>query len=345
MSAGERGENPGCGTCSGHYLRSMTSWQRTYRMVGDERVEGTWRHVVIHNMQYFLTDLKVYADGLVDCWGLVTLDEFRQKVASGWVTTSVPEGQTLSVHHLAAWTVGETTWQLEAEDLVAEVADEIDRLAGRPDAAERCQSAIAEYLASPDEAHRASLREAYAAIPRHLRRYVLGDQDRKDRPLRVLMTPIDQMIDGRLVEPKDHEEAVQYFRERQSETEKSEERLKQRDAQRPRSVIINQVFHRGPWPLGLDALRAEFPRPLRHGRFEYPSVHHAFWAAALANPAKRDGLSQAPTAVAVEQRAREAGLRDGWEASRLAIMLDLLRARFQANADLAQILVGTGDAR
>jgi hypothetical protein len=37
-----------------------------------ERTEGNSRHVLIKNGGiYFLTELKVYADSMIDCWGLV----------------------------------------------------------------------------------------------------------------------------------------------------------------------------------------------------------------------------------------------------------------------------------
>jgi hypothetical protein len=53
-------------------------------MVGDQRVEGTWRPIFIHNRPtYDLTQLAIYEEGLVDCGGLIGDDEFRQKVASG----------------------------------------------------------------------------------------------------------------------------------------------------------------------------------------------------------------------------------------------------------------------
>lgn len=43
---------------------------RTYRIVDGERIEGSWRHIFIKNgSTYFLSALKVYADGLIDCWG------------------------------------------------------------------------------------------------------------------------------------------------------------------------------------------------------------------------------------------------------------------------------------
>lgn len=108
-------------------------------MIGDERVEGTWRPIFIHNGGlYHLADLKIYADGMIDCWCPVTLDEFRRKVASGWVTTQIPPSGRASAHHLGSWTVAEQTYHLDGVALIGEVSDEIDRLAGRPTTSERC---------------------------------------------------------------------------------------------------------------------------------------------------------------------------------------------------------------
>ena len=90
-------------------------------MVGAERVEGSWRPVFIHNVTYYVTDLLVYADGMVDCWGLITQEQFRGKVESGWVTTTVPPGEPVSVHALAAWTMPEATSLVTSDELVAEV--------------------------------------------------------------------------------------------------------------------------------------------------------------------------------------------------------------------------------
>ncbi|MFB7366590.1 DUF7638 domain-containing protein, partial [Streptomyces hydrogenans] len=70
----------------------------TYRTVDGVRIPGTWRHVFIRNGRYFLTDLLIYADGLVDCWGLVTVEEFEEKVRSGWVATTLPDGAGASAH-------------------------------------------------------------------------------------------------------------------------------------------------------------------------------------------------------------------------------------------------------
>jgi len=41
----------------------MTGSARAYRIVDGERVEGTWRSVFVHNGDFHLADLVVYADG------------------------------------------------------------------------------------------------------------------------------------------------------------------------------------------------------------------------------------------------------------------------------------------
>ncbi len=109
----------------------MPGWRRTYRLVEGQPVEGTWRHVFVHNHLYYLADLVVYADGMIDCWGLIGFDEFRAKVASGWVATTLPGGVRASGHMLATWTIAEPVMAITAEDLVAR-GGRRDRAAGRP---------------------------------------------------------------------------------------------------------------------------------------------------------------------------------------------------------------------
>ncbi|MFI1249708.1 hypothetical protein ACH4TY_23870 [Streptomyces anulatus] len=80
-----------------------------HRTADGVRIPGTWRHAFINNGgTYFLTDLFIYADGLIDCWGAATVEEFERKLRSGWVATRLPEGAEASAHGLAAWTFGET---------------------------------------------------------------------------------------------------------------------------------------------------------------------------------------------------------------------------------------------
>ena len=79
---------------------------------------------------------------------------------------------------------------MEPQWLLGEVADEIDKLNGRPDSTGRCLLALDRYLQSRSEEDRAALSAAYEAIPEHLRLYALGDMDSKDWPLRVLVAGV-----------------------------------------------------------------------------------------------------------------------------------------------------------
>ena len=64
----------------------------------------------ICNGSYFLTDLTIYEDGDIDCWGIVSFEEFLQKVEQGWVTVELPESDNLeiSIHGLGEVSPGYT---------------------------------------------------------------------------------------------------------------------------------------------------------------------------------------------------------------------------------------------
>lgn len=148
----------------------------TSRKADGVRIPGTWRHAFIRNGgTFFLTDLVTYADGLIDCWGLVTVDEFEQKLRSGWVATDLPEGAEASAHDLASWKFSEPRTWLTPELLLAEVRDTIDQLNGRPDSTARCLAAVDVFLADRTEDNRAAVHAAYLAIPKTQRRYALVD--------------------------------------------------------------------------------------------------------------------------------------------------------------------------
>ena len=107
-------------------------------MVDGDEVLGTRRHVFTAagdfagGVAYQLVDLKIYADGAIDCPGdgLMTYDEFRDKVRAGRVATQFEEGAWASGHALARWTFTNVKSEATADDLLGEVADIIDQLNG-----------------------------------------------------------------------------------------------------------------------------------------------------------------------------------------------------------------------
>src|SRR5690349_4192849 len=81
--------------------------ERIVRRAADALIPGTLLEAFIHNGDYHLTPIKVYQDGMIDCWELVDFETFRQKVAQGWVVTRVPAGARVRIHDLAAFTVSD----------------------------------------------------------------------------------------------------------------------------------------------------------------------------------------------------------------------------------------------
>jgi hypothetical protein len=302
--------------------RVIASTRRVWREVDGERIEGTWRHAFVCNAgRYHLTDLFIYADGLVDCWGLVTLDEFEEKLASGWVATELPDGAEASAHRVGAWKFAEPRAALTADMLLGEVLDVVDQLNRRPDSTARCLAALVVFLDQPDEANRAALRAAYNAIPEHKRAYALGDMDRKDWPLRVLTAgPGNRYTwygEEEVVTDDAHTSALDYFADRAERRRRYAEEQPQEPAET--SIPIDKVTFPNGWPedAGILVLRNEFPAPVTVGTRTHPSVADAYEAVAG---------TVAPQA-------------------RTAVMAALLRLKFAQHPGLAATLTATGTSR
>ena len=168
----------------------MASFDRTYRMTPEgDRIDGVFAMAFIHNGGYYLTHISIYQDGLVDCWGLVPFEKFVEKVRSGWVVTQPPPGARISLTLLGSFTASDARYPVDPEEFIKEVKDEIERLNGRPTTARACSEAWKLYDADPSGENEEALRIAYEAMPAHLRRFVLGDMDSKDHPIRRVLYP------------------------------------------------------------------------------------------------------------------------------------------------------------
>lgn len=167
--------------------------RRISRKDGDKEVLGTYLHAFIHNGDYYLSEIKVYADGKIDCWELVDFDTFKKKVRSGWVVTQLPQGARVSISFVASFIVNEVHSFIEPEEFIKEVAEEIEELNGRPTAADKCRAAYKAFLNMQTEVAKELLKRAYESIPKHNRRYVLRNMDVKDIPIRMILYGKDEV--------------------------------------------------------------------------------------------------------------------------------------------------------
>ena len=178
--------------------------EKIYRESKDGKiVKGIGLPAFIHNMQYHLVTIKVYEDGVIDCWEKVDFEGFVNKVNSGWVVTQVPKGEDVSRFHSFFGKSDDLNTYIDEREFIKEVKDTLDELQGRKSSSERCREAFSEFLRNPSPDIAKKLKEEYESTPEHLRRYVLGDMDSKDGPIRYV-------LEGKEVD----NERLKYWRER-----------------------------------------------------------------------------------------------------------------------------------
>ncbi|BDI32348.1 hypothetical protein CCAX7_43990 [Capsulimonas corticalis] len=141
---------------------------------------GTYLQAFIKNgRHFFVTEIKIYKDGMIDCWGFVDFEGFQEKIRSGWVRTRLPEGARVSMMESLNFTATDVKAGVEEVEFVKQVADEILSLNKKPTSAHFCGEALRQYKQDPTESNRERLRTAYEAVPKHMRLF-LGDMDSKD---------------------------------------------------------------------------------------------------------------------------------------------------------------------
>src|SRR5438093_4092304 len=83
---------------------------------------------IIHNGSYFLTELQVFADGLINCWQMVDLPMFKEKLRGGWVVTSIPDRAALDIHGIGSVSVNSPVWAHTPDGLVKFIQDVVRTL-------------------------------------------------------------------------------------------------------------------------------------------------------------------------------------------------------------------------
>ncbi|QMU67587.1 NADAR family protein [Streptacidiphilus sp. P02-A3a] len=331
------------------------SWRGpTYRTVDGERIKGAWCHVwrwSRWNDRYYMDDLVVFSDGEVRCEDRTDLTGLEKLLASGRILVTDPAAPARPVEP-SKW-LSRNGEPLTPEGFLLEVADKVEELSGRPTAGRRCWQAIERFQQEPTEANRALLRAAYLAVPPHRRIYVLGDMDRQDRPLRILLTDVGTAVDGDgpVVTPVHHRKALDYFNEGTQGVARQRERRAIHhaddpvEAGRPAVISHETVFPKG-WPEKLDlfVLRNDFPAQVSLAGETYPSVVHGYWALSAADASDHDRIRDAPTGREAHELGGRADRRADWASVRLAVMGALLRAKFEQHPDLAEMLLSTGDS-
>jgi hypothetical protein len=165
----------------------LASLNRTYRLKENTVIDGVFAMAFIRDGDYHLTPIKIYQDGMIDCWELVTFEEFKAKVRAGEIVTHPPDGAQINVPCCGRFKAVNGAYWVEAEEFIKEVADEIEELNGRSSTADCCYEAYNAYLADATEENLQHLRECYESVPEHSRVFILGDMDASDSAIRAVL--------------------------------------------------------------------------------------------------------------------------------------------------------------
>lgn len=116
------------------------------RISRTKTIDGRVTPAFIHNGSWFFVNLQVYADGLVNCWELVDLALFREKLDTGWVTTAIPDGEEIAIHGLGAWQIAEPRWALDPDALFERVTSLVRALNPRMENLHDCHGRTTETI-------------------------------------------------------------------------------------------------------------------------------------------------------------------------------------------------------
>lgn len=118
---------------------------------------------------------------------LLSIDAVSRMFEEGRLTVSVPDGAWVTLDGLGRFQAGAGQWWTDPRERIREAYDLLTQLQGGPSAMGLCLQARRAFEAAPSEDRREALRAAYAAVPRHLRRF-LGE-----RPIRrILGEPVEE---------------------------------------------------------------------------------------------------------------------------------------------------------
>lgn len=296
---------------------------------------------------YRVERLSVYADGLIESgtsplpW---SFEDVVDAVRQGELVTELPGEASVDCYEVGAWTMTEARLYRGEAELIAEVADILDRLNGRPTITARWFDAMRAYGREPSEERLAELRTADDAIPDNWGWLV--DSAETDAAWKILRGVGQSWWRGALTQEQ-IDEATATLVEYAREFDTAEHEPKASGVAVTPTIELRDLnfAHPEPVPDYPNALRNEYPVPLTVEGRTYSSLHHAFYALSTLDEEGRDAIAAEKLGYRVPYVAEDYPERDGWDGIRVAVMTELLRGKFRRYPELADMLVATGDAR
>jgi hypothetical protein len=159
--------------------------KRTFREENGKIINGIIKQTIIHNFNFWLTEIVIYEDGKIFCNELISLDEFKKMVYSEKILVSLPNGSKLVLPNLGEIEISTFFSYKTKDDFIIEVEDVVAELNGKLNRTESCRKLFEEYLKKPNNNNFVELKKAFEDLPNH-KKVIIDMVDYKD-PLIGLM--------------------------------------------------------------------------------------------------------------------------------------------------------------
>jgi hypothetical protein len=141
-----------------------------------------------------LSEVHVLADGTVLTEANIRLPahDFVELVTNGSYTTEVSAGTSVVIPLLGVVRIASVeSWRITSTEFAKEVADASAYLTGNATSLDTFHETFHSLLVHPTPEAQHRVRAALTGVPQHLRRFLLGDMDRKDSAVDSLLSSAD----------------------------------------------------------------------------------------------------------------------------------------------------------
>ena len=138
-----------------------------YRLEDGKEIKGVILYAIIDNLNFYFTEIKVYEDGLIDCWELINLETFKDRLRTEKVRVSLPPDSKLNIPNLGEIEISNFLNYKSNDDFVKEIEDVITELNGRKGRQRICIDLFKEYLIDDSDANFKKLKVAFEDLPSH----------------------------------------------------------------------------------------------------------------------------------------------------------------------------------
>lgn len=118
-------------------------YNKTYRVKDGQMIADAFLHAFVNNGHYYLTEVKIYKDGLIDIGDFrpIDLDGFKEKVRQGRLVPTPPKNARIGMGvSTLFFTAVDVKSNVPPEEFIKEVEDELRHMNKQPTSADICRA-------------------------------------------------------------------------------------------------------------------------------------------------------------------------------------------------------------